>query len=47
VNLSNLRQASGRLRIEDCPVGDDVPLASVSGRLIGAVRIELAMKGTE
>jgi hypothetical protein len=24
VNLSNLRQASGRCRIEDCPVYDDV-----------------------
>ncbi|HEY3415640.1 MAG TPA: hypothetical protein VGM23_02035 [Armatimonadota bacterium] len=46
VNLSNLRQASGRLRLEDCPVGDDAALQSESGRLVGAVRVELAPEGT-
>jgi len=45
VNLSNLRQASGRCRIEDCPVGDDVSLATGDGRLIGTPRIELNLGG--
>ena len=45
VNLSNLRQASGRCRIEDCPVGDDASLATGDGRLIGAPRIELNLGG--
>jgi len=34
VNLSNLRQASGRLRLEDCPVGDADALQTETGRLI-------------
>ncbi len=46
VNLSNLRQASGRLRLEDCPVGDDIIMQSESGQLVGAVRLEVALKGT-
>jgi len=46
VNLSNLRQASGRLRLEDCPVGDDIVMQSESGHLVGTVRLEVALKGT-
>ena len=34
VNLSNLRQASGRLRLEDCPVGDADALQTETGHLI-------------
>lgn len=45
VNLSNLRQATGRLRIEDCPIGDDIQLQTETGRLIGAVAIDLALGG--
>jgi len=45
VNLSNLRQASGRLRLEDCPVGDDVSLGRTTGSLVGAVRIDLGLGG--
>jgi len=45
VNLSNLRQASGRCRIEDCPVGDDTTLATGDGRLIGTPRIEMTLGG--
>lgn len=37
VNLSNLRQASGRCRIEDCPVYDGKVR---SGRLATGIRIE-------
>lgn len=37
VNLSNLRQASGRCRIEDCPVYDGVVR---SGRLVTGTKIE-------
>ncbi len=37
VNLSNLRQSSGRCRIEDCPVYDGRVL---SGKLVTAIRIE-------
>lgn len=37
VNLSNLRQASGRCRIEDCPVYDG---KVQSGRLATGIRIE-------
>ena len=46
VNLSNLRQASGRLRLEDCPVGDDATMHSESGQLVGVVRLGVAVKGT-
>ena len=45
VNLSNLRQASGRCRIEDCPVGDDTMLATGEGRLVGTPRIEMILGG--
>ena len=38
VNLSNLRQASGRCRIEDCPVYDG---RVVSGKLAAGGRIEI------
>lgn len=38
VNLSNLRQSSGRCRIEDCPVYDG---RAVSGRLATGLRLEL------
>ena len=38
VNLSNLRQASGRCRIEDCPVYDGRVIA---GKLATAVKIEI------
>ena len=38
VNLSNLRQASGRCRIEDCPVYDG---RIVSGKLTTGLRLEL------
>lgn len=39
VNLSNLRQASGKCRIEDCPVYDG---RVVSGRLATGLRLELS-----
>ena len=38
VNLSNLRQSSGRCRIEDCPVYDG---RVVSGKLATGLRLEL------
>jgi len=42
VNLSNLRQASGRCRIEDCPIYD----GSVSaGKLATGVKIEVERTG--
>ena len=37
VNLSNLRQASGRCRIEDCPVYDG---CVVAGKLVRDIRIQ-------
>lgn len=40
VNLSNLRQASGKCRIEDCPVYDG---RMVSGKLASGLRLELSM----
>ncbi|MCE5314010.1 MAG: hypothetical protein ABFD49_07045 [Armatimonadota bacterium] len=40
VNLSNLRQASGRCRIEDCPVYDG---RIQSGKLVADANIELGM----
>lgn len=46
VNLSNLRQASGRCRIEDCPVGDTTMLTAGEGRLVGTPRIEMTLGGT-
>ena len=39
VNLSNLRQSSGRCRIEDCPVYDG---RVVSGKLATGLRLELS-----
>lgn len=39
VNLSNLRQASGKCRIEDCPVYDG---RVVSGKLATGLRLELS-----
>jgi hypothetical protein len=42
VNLSNLRQASGRCRIEDCPVYDG---RISSGKLASGVRIEVMQTG--
>jgi hypothetical protein len=44
-NLSNLRQASGRLRIEDCPVGDVNGLQTETGRLIGTPIIDIHLGG--
>jgi hypothetical protein len=41
VNLSNLRQASGRLRLEDCPVGDEATLQTESGQLIATPHLEI------
>jgi hypothetical protein len=41
MNLSNLRQASGRLRIEDCPVGDEAALQTESGSLIVTPCLEI------
>lgn len=41
VNLSNLRQASGRLRIEDCPVHDG---RVVAGKLVRDIRIQTDME---
>lgn len=38
VNLSNLRQSSGKCRIEDCPVYDG---RLIAGRLAAGVRIEV------
>lgn len=38
VNLSNLRQASGRCRIEDCPIYDG---RVVTGKLATGLRLEL------
>lgn len=40
VNLSNLRQASGRCRIEDCPIYDGRVAA---GKLATGLRLELSM----
>lgn len=45
VNLSNLRQASGRLRIEDCPVGDADALQTETGRLIAIPTIAVDFGG--
>ena len=42
VNLSNLRQASGRCRIEDCPVYDGRVTA---GKLAAGVKIEVEHTG--
>jgi len=47
VNLSNLRQASGRLRIEDCPVGDADALQTETGSLIGTPTIAVDFGGRE
>lgn len=44
VNLSNLRQASGRCRIEDCPV-DDGGWHETAGRLVRTPRIILGIGG--
>ncbi len=38
VNLSNVRQSSGRCRIEDCPVYDGLV---VSGKLATGLKLEL------
>jgi len=43
VNLSNLRQASGRCRIEDCPVYDGLVR---SGKLIAVVDTQTFMENT-
>lgn len=45
VNLSNLRQASGRLRIEDCPVGDADDLQTNTGKLILTPVINVGLEG--
>lgn len=45
VNLSNLRQASGRLRLEDCPVGDADTLQTETGRLIVTPIIAVTVGG--
>lgn len=42
VNLSNLRQASGRCRIEDCPIYDG---RVVSGKLTTGLKLELGHTG--
>ena len=42
VNLSNLRQASGRCRIEDCPIYDGRVSA---GKLAASVKIEIQNTG--
>jgi len=42
VNLSNLRQASGRCRIEDCPIYDGRVSA---GKLAASVKIEIESTG--
>ncbi len=42
VNLSNLRQSSGRCRIEDCPIYDGRVLA---GKLAAGVKIEIEHTG--
>lgn len=42
VNLSNLRQASGRCRIEDCPIYDGRVSA---GKLAASVKIEIENTG--
>ena len=42
VNLSNLRQSSGRCRIEDCPIYDG---RVVSGKLATGVNIEIENTG--
>lgn len=42
VNLSNLRQASGRCRIEDCPIYDGRVRA---GKLAASVKIEIENTG--
>lgn len=45
VNLSNLRQASGRCRIEDCPVYDGLVQ---SGKLATGIKIEIGpMEGAK
>ena len=45
VNLSNLRQASGRLRIEDCPVGNADSLETETGSLIVTPTIAINIGG--
>lgn len=40
VNLSNMRQASGRCRIEDCPIYDG---QVKSGKLVTGVKVELGL----
>ncbi len=40
VNLSNMRQASGKCRIEDCPVYDGLV---ISGKLATGVKIETSL----
>lgn len=45
VNLSNLRQASGRLRVEDCPVNDATVLTAENGHLVGRVTVKVALEG--
>ena len=42
VNLSNLRQSSGRCRIEDCPIYDGRVIA---GKLAAGVKIEIEHTG--
>lgn len=42
VNLSNLRQSSGRCRIEDCPIYDG---RVVAGKLAAGVKIEIEHTG--
>jgi hypothetical protein len=42
VNLSNMRQASGRCRIEDCPIYDGIVSA---GKLATGVKIEIENTG--
>ncbi len=42
VNLSNLRQSSGRCRIEDCPVYDG---RVTSGKLAAGLTVDLNMQG--
>ncbi len=45
VNLSNLRQASGHLRIEDCPVGAADTLQTNTGKLILTPVIKVGLEG--
>jgi len=42
VNLSNLKQASGRFRVEDCPVGGAEPINPVEGKLVKQVTFEIS-----